>query len=467
MWITVLAVFIIFSSAFISPSLRKPRSEFRSSQLKQVVTENENVTRTDYVDRSGRITIAADVGFATKIVTKTDDVEYEEYLNAQGEPISRYSGYYKIFREYDDSGNLIRITYLNLEDKPVIISDGYAIEERVYDDNQIKAIHYLDVSGNPILTSYGYGKAYEYDDSGKISRITYLDSNDLPMIVLSGYASLTRNYYKTTNQNNSKVESEFYFDEYGSPIVLTLGQCGVHKEYDENGNEAVLTYLDADGNPIITNKGYTTIKRTYHANNTIATEQYYDINEEPYAIGEGQYGYKKVNGRVTYLDQNGRVKFNIKTMLYNHSWLVIPCVFFLVILVCVVDRRSNAVLLVIYLLAIVYLTLMFREAGNANINLSIFWSYKKIFVDSETRADIIRNIWLFIPLGTILFRLWPKRTILFVPILISVVIELTQYVTGTGLSELDDVINNGLGSIIGYAMGALVKHFYIACGLNF
>ena len=452
----VIAVFITLSILFISPAIRIPRSEYRSSQLKQVVTDYGNVTRTDYVDSNGRIIIAADVGFATKIVSKTEDGEFEEYLDDHGEPISRYSGYFKIYREYDDAGYLIRITYMNLKDEPVIISDGYAIEERVYDNNHMRAVYYLDASGTPVLTISGYGKAYEYNVDDKISKITCLDSSGQSMIASFGYASVTRNYYKTTGQDNGKVESEFYFDEGGSPIALSLGQYGVHKEYDENGKEALITYLDADGNPIITNKGYTTIRRTYQSNNAIATEQYYDINGKPFAIGEGQYGYKIVNGRVNYLDQNGHVMFNIRTLLYNHSWIVIPGVILLIGYSCVMGRKSNAVLFILYLSVIAYLTLMFRETGDSKANLNIFYSYRRIFVDSEMRADIIRNIWLFIPLGTIVYRLFTKYRFLVVPALFSCIIELIQFITGTGLCEIDDVISNGIGGAIGYGAGILL-----------
>ena len=95
---------------------------------------------------------------------------------------------------------------------------------------------------------------------------------------------------------------------------------------------------------------------------------------------------------------------------------------------------------------------MYREGGDAKSNFDLFWSYREIFSDSGARADILKNIWLFIPLGAILYRLYPQKTILFVPLLLSIMIELVQLTTGTGLCELDDMFSNGLGGCIGFAM---------------
>ena len=69
------------------------------------------------------------------------------------------------------------------------------------------------------------------------------------------------------------------------------------------------------------------------------------------------------------------------------------------------------------------------------------------------RVEIINNIWLFLPLGTILFRLSQKRRVAIIAVLISVGIEVLQYATGLGLAEFDDVISNGLGGMMGMWFG--------------
>ncbi len=103
------------------------------------------------------------------------------------------------------------------------------------------------------------------------------------------------------------------------------------------------------------------------------------------------------------------------------------------------------------------MTLMYRSAGDTKVKFELFWSYKQFFNSSSLRIEILNNIWLFVPLGAILYKLWPQGYILLIPILFSVLIETIQYFTGLGLSELDDVISNGLGVLIGFEYGYVIK----------
>ena len=466
-WLALILIifFIIISFAFISPDLRKHKSEYRSAELKEVTTIENDMTRVDYVDEKGKRTIAANQGYATRIVRTTEEGKIESFYDDQGNPARRSNGYYQIFRQYDESGNNNRTTYLDIEGQPVIVYGGYATEDKIFDEEKhVIEVHYLGTDGDPIF-SYAYGccKLNEYDENGKLRKFTYVDSEGNPVVTSLGYASVERNYYMTDDESNGRIESEFYFDADGNPIALSLGQYGEHREYDKNGQASVLTYLDAYGNPIVTNKGYTTIKRTFQANNSIATEMYFDLEGNPFAMAEGQYGVNKVNGQTRYLDRNGHQIFNIRNLLYNRSWIVVILAFGTVMLSSLLGKKLNGVLLVLYIGAILYLTLLYRENGASELSFEIFGAYKKFLFNSEARADILKNIWLFIPLGAFLYRLWPNRWVLVVPVLLSGTIEIIQFVTGTGKCELIDVINNGLGAIIGYevsmGMGKIISYF--------
>ena len=453
----VLLLFLIISYLFISPEAKKERSQFHSMQLKKNTILINNIERTDYVDSNGQITIAADQGFATIISTKTNSSRLERYYDDKGNQISRYSGYYAALFEYDDIGNNIRISYLGIDDIPICTTNGYAIEERSYNENgQVTFVRYYDTEGNPVLTpSYGYGKINEYSDNGKISRIIYVDASGAPMMTGQGFASIVRNYYATDGMGNSKVESEFYFDEKGIPVSLSLGQFGVYKKsYDEYGRESILTYLDASGKPSVTNKGFATVIRTYNANNTIATEQYYDLDGNPVSLSEGQFGTKNEEGHTIYLDENGKEMYNIKNMLYNHSRIVILLALSFVIISSLAGKKQNVLFLMFWIVVIVYMTLLFRNNDSEGYS-SLLQYYRRIFFDSEARADIIKNVWLFIPLGAVLFRLYPKAAVLIVPAFISVLIEGIQWFARIGTCELDDVISNSLGGWIGFCMGRL------------
>ena len=454
-------LFVAFSFLFISPIAKKTRSTFHSSELKKQATLSEKIERIDYVDDNGHITIAADLGYATIIIEKTDHTCLEQYYDEKGAPISRYNGYYALLREYDEKGNNVRIAYLDRDGQPMIMANGYAIEERKYNENrQVVEVRYYDITGHPIQTSlYGYGAIHKYNQENKTEITTYIDDLGNPMITGQGYACVKYSYY-SDGAEKGKIQSEMYFDAVGNPVELALGQYGVYKEYDDKGRISSLTYLGAFGEPVVTNKGYTTIKKTYHTDNSTATEFYYDVEGNPYGLSEGQYGIKKENGQSTYLNKNGNELFSIRTILYNNSWLVIILSIIVIILSSMMEKKWNYLFFTLYICIIIYLTLMYRDSGEFKKTFSL-WSYRRFFTSSEERADIVKNIWLFIPLGAILFRLYPKKTVLILPIGISVLIEGIQYITRTGFCELDDILSNTIGGVVGYLVAKLTIDFVL------
>ena len=145
----------------------------------------------------------------------------------------------------------------------------------------------------------------------------------------------------------------------------------------------------------------------------------------------------------------------LRVLLYQIHWTVVLSGIALCVVSLRGSRKLNAFLLAAYLVFIVYMTLMGREAGNGRLQLKLFWSYRLFWSHPRVRMEILNNIWLFVPLGTILYRLFPRAYIVFVPVLISIAVEVSQYLLGVGLCEVDDVISNGLGGLIGILVGLL------------
>ena len=124
----------------------------------------------------------------------------------------------------------------------------------------------------------------------------------------------------------------------------------------------------------------------------------------------------------------------------------------------------TAVLLGLYFLIYLYLTFGYRRPGeNPNINLTPLWSYRKAFqfnpLKIQRRAlarQILLNILLTVPAGLLLPILYKtKRSYLFTAftiLAVSLLTETIQYFTHLGLCELDDVINNFMGGLLGMAV---------------
>lgn len=460
--ITLIIVYFVLSIIFIDSPEKKRKSgvDIRSSELRRIISKDDWSERIDYIDEFGEIAIAADLGYASIVIFQTEKGKIEKYYDEKGEPVSRHSGYYSVLHEYDEKGNNIKNTYYDMDDSLFTLPDGYSIEIRAYDDNnRIISTEFYDKDNNPTNTwSFGYGRIYGYDEEGNNNRITYIDIWGNPMKTKLGYASVVRTFYKSDSPQRGKIEDEFYFDEDEHPVALSLGQYGVHKEYDENGQNSIQTYLDAGGNPVITKKGYTTVKRTFYADGSVATEQYYDINNQPYKLPEGQYGIRKDEGRTNYLNQEGTEIFNFRNFLYNQTRLAILITIALIILTSFINKRINALLLLIITGAIFYLTLFYRDNVTIKANFEPFWSYRQAFYDSDIRSEILKNIWLFIPLGTVLYRIYPGKRMIVICVLLSVGIEIVQYTSGKGLCELDDIISNSLGGCIGIILGKLTAN---------
>ena len=130
-------------------------------------------------------------------------------------------------------------------------------------------------------------------------------------------------------------------------------------------------------------------------------------------------------------------------------------------------RWSSVLLLIEYIFLLFCSTVIFRPTGETSqYDFHPFWSYNR----PELLVENIMNVIVFIPVGMILGSLlrvnygsrlrvkgsWlPNGSWLMVAIIgcgISVTIESLQFFLMRGFSELDDVMHNTLGCMIGYIL---------------
>lgn len=102
---------------------------------------------------------------------------------------------------------------------------------------------------------------------------------------------------------------------------------------------------------------------------------------------------------------------------------------------------------------------------NGNVNLTLFKGYM-VFVRSKSWWRFIYlfvgNIVWFIPFGMYLQYTGKIKSVLLVTLygfLFSLTIETLQYVFGTGVTELDDLILNTFGALIGAVSVKLLQKF--------
>ena len=439
-------VFILASILFLKPDATVDHDTgFVSSELEVRKIVERNVTSTSYVNSDGIITDAIDMGYTTvqRKRNSAGQVTEEFYLDAAGNPVERYGEYCGTAYEYNDGDIVIR--YLGADKQPMMLSSGYSAIVRTLVEGKATDDFYYDLNMQPVQCAGGYyGLHREYDEQGLNCAITYLDENRQPVICTSGYAVKT--YLR---DSEGTVIGERYFDTEGKPVKSSLGQYGELYQRDEQGRISQTTYLGANGNPTPTNAGYTVMKRTYHRDGTADTDMYFDADGNPMVLSKGQHGIKRSGKANQLLDKNGHVMLCVDNILNGFPFMVVISGCVICLLILLLPKKMSIFLTVAYVVFILYETLMFRETGDERTNFVLFSYADRFLTEQAVRVGVINNIWLFAPLGAGLYRIIQKKWVLLVPFLMSVAIETTQYITGLGIAEFDDVFGNTMGGWIG------------------
>lgn len=130
-------------------------------------------------------------------------------------------------------------------------------------------------------------------------------------------------------------------------------------------------------------------------------------------------------------------------------------------------RYSATLLLVEYIFLLFCSTVFFRTTSELRkYDFQPFWSYK---AKQEGRVDLlaenIMNVVVFIPVGLLLGIAFKQMTWLKVLLIgcgISVTIESLQFFFMRGFSELDDVMHNTVGCLIGFLIVSGFHHITAA-----
>lgn len=159
-------------------------------------------------------------------------------------------------------------------------------------------------------------------------------------------------------------------------------------------------------------------------------------------------------------------------MLHNQLSLLyeIPSyIYFLIIAFCIIvwgvagsffDKKKvwlilNSVIMLVTIVAVFFITLFSREVQQSQIVLSPFSVFSLAKTYPDVYNQMVLNIVLFLPFGLSLpfcVKSKIKRPVMFVmsvSVALSMVVEILQYVFERGYSEVDDVLLNVLGALLG------------------
>lgn len=348
-------------------------------------------------------------------------------------------------------GSVISTSHVNPDG---VITDaidmGYATVCRMQDDDgRVVEERYLDANGYPVARYENFhGLSYEYDETSTV--ITYLDVEGNPIIRSDGYSTIVR------TQVDGRAYDDFFYDLNGQQVQCSGGYYGLRRGYNAEGQDISLAFLDKDGHAVCTSSGYAIMTYQRDMNGTVVGKQYFDTDGNPKALSKGQYGIKR-SGKVNLLlERNGNIMLCVDNLLNGFPCMVVVIGCVVCLLMIVLPKSLSVVLTTVYIAFILYETLMFRESGDARMNFVLFSYAGKFLKEQSVRVGVINNIWLLIPLGTGLYRWIQKKRVLLIPFVMSVAIETTQYITGLGIAEFDDVFGNTMGGWIGILVAYII-----------
>ena len=348
-------------------------------------------------------------------------------------------------------GSVISTSHVNPDG---VITDaidmGYATVCRMQDDDdRVVEERYLDANGYPVARYENFhGLSYEYDETSTV--ITYLDVEGNPIIRSDGYSTIVR------TQVDGRAYDDFFYDLNGQQVQCSGGYYGLRRGYNAEGQNISLAFLDKDGHAVCTSSGYAIMTYQRDMNGNVVGKQYFDTDGNPKALSKGQYGIKRSGKANLLLDRNGNVMPCVDNLLNGFPCMVVVIGCVVCLLMIVLPKSLSVVLTTVYIAFILYETLMFRESGDARTNFVLFSYAGKFLKEQSVRVGDINNIWLLIPLGTGLYRWFQKKWVLLIPFVMSVAIEPTQYITGLGIAEFDDVFGNTMGGWIGILVAYII-----------
>ena len=118
-------------------------------------------------------------------------------------------------------------------------------------------------------------------------------------------------------------------------------------------------------------------------------------------------------------------------------------------------KKIRKILFSVYIICVLWITLIDREWSSPHAMLVPFWEFANVIKGVERGfhiKQILGNLIMLMPLGLILPTLKKVtfKQVLMISLFFSIGIEVTQFITGRGLMEFDDIFNNTVGTVVGY-----------------
>lgn len=228
-------------------------------------------------------------------------------------------GDYHLAYDYDERGNIIRVTSLNKEGKPTFDDNGASIYEFTYDlydrETQMKR---FNKAHQPIIANDDYFRQVkEYDSLGRIQLLAYY----YPDHVLK-YSDALWGATKYIYEGDSIIKEQ-NLDAYGDIIQNENNVAIIKKRFDKKNKLISEIYLDVDGSFAKMDDGIVEYRYQYDKHgNTSETSSYDSIGklkefEADVAIIKWEYDNYGNKSSTTYFNTNNELAHTADSITYN------------------------------------------------------------------------------------------------------------------------------------------------------
>lgn len=129
-------------------------------------------------------------------------------------------------------------------------------------------------------------------------------------------------------------------------------------------------------------------------------------------------------------------------------------------------KPQYAVLFILYILAILVVTLITRQTRTETVlQTELFASVKSFLLEGnvEELNHMILNVVMFMPLGYLFVQMHPRKLgdaaqVLGIGVMLSTIIESCQLIFRLGNCDVDDILANTFGALLGLVLYKIVHH---------
>jgi YD repeat-containing protein len=216
------------------------------------------------------------------------------YFNAAGQPTTHKSdGNHGWDAQYDHLGNQTLRCFVNTDNEPFEIKNGYAKVRTTYNPMGWKTSErYFDAADQPTTHNsdgnHGWDSKYETHENMTIQIQISVDTENKPFETKYGVTKARKTYDVLRRKT-----SERYFDATDQPTKLKReGNHGWDAQYDAHGNMTIQISVDTENKPFETENGYAKVRMTYDALGRQTSVRHFDATDQPTTVKpDGNHGW--------------------------------------------------------------------------------------------------------------------------------------------------------------------------------